>query len=1141
MPVPPRPPRSRAARRFAGSVGVLFAAALVMAQPADPPKPPDRASAVKLPDGTVVFLTKSPDEANPPIDGVYLSPQEYKALVEQAEQLRKLKDAPRPQAPSECRIAGKVEPRGERTVAVLTLTYSFRTTAPKAVVSLGAQKAFPLAARLDGGKLPALAAGDDGLTALVESPGEHTLALDVEAPVGPRGGKAEVGFEVGLPRAAITTLSLAPPEKVKQVTVGVRTAADKGGEPKRATADAAALGKYPLGPAELLEVAWQPPTAAPMTPEAALTAEVDAAVRVDDARVETTATVRLRGPAREWALVLPLGADVEARRATPASPRDPATEPPLAAASPGLTRPADPTKTNWTFRPPDPGGSDWDLTVTARQPRPMPGDPKSREPFAVGPFAVPTAGRASGTVKVYAPPHLRLSFEPAADVRRQDAPPPEEDLAAVFRFTAIGPGAGPPQALLKVRAHPARTYTRVQPTYTLRRTETGWRLETEAAVTPVRTEIDQVVVEVPAGWQSLEAGPLELVEGVEEIGGGAGGRRYSVRLIAPQKTAFTLTLSASFPLADPAGAREATLPLPRFPEADEAGAKLTAGVPDTWEVKGTAIGSDGTARELKSANPAARQSAAVTAVAGQFDKGLARVQLTWQPYRPELIAELRAEVALADGQLSVSQTVRFRAADGEARPIRLRGPAGVVGLRSTRGGPAVDPVGPGEWTVRPPADGAREFTLSVTYALPAAKSAAADRVAVGLLWPVDATRVEATVRVFGGGSARRVARFDGPWRELPPEPAPDRDTLPVLTLAGTGTGTPALPLTLELSEPTDGGLPAAEVERALVQAWQADDGSVAVRARFRLWRWSPAGVDVQLPPGVSADVSVDGKRVEVAPLSTEPRVVRVPVPEPRVGRPLLLDVRHLLPANRPGVFGDVTLTPPRLPGATFRTPARWQVILPTGAVPLTFGRDLQPEVRWGVRRGMPAPVASASTEDLDQWMADGTDPDADGEPTAAGAPSGDALTAVQPVLGSVKLYRFSRVRFAAVCSLAALVLGLAVSRLRPALIGPALGVVGVAAAVLAAGWPQPAAQVAAAALPGVVGLVAVLGGLAAVRWYYRRQVTHLPGFTRAPVAPAPSTPGSSPPAGPRSSQTGSGVEALDGTTGSHPQPAPSGS
>jgi hypothetical protein len=275
----------------------------------------------------------------------------------------------------------------------------------------------------------------------------------------------------------------------------------------------------------------------------------------------------------------------------------------------------------------------------------------------------------------------------------------------------------------------------------------------------VRTEVEKVAVEVPAGWQSLEAGPLELVAGVDEV---EPGRRYEVRLTAPQKAAFALTLSVAFPLPDPTTAREATVPLPRF-LAEESGAKLTVGVPDGWEVRGTATGSDGTAQALKPANPSARPSAAVTAAAGQFEKGVARVQLTWQPHRPELTVDLRAEVTLGDGQLTVTETVRFRAAEGEAKPIKLRSPPGVVGLRSARGGLVVDPVGPGEWALRPPADGAREFTLSVTYALPAPpRSPGPARVPVGLLWPTEATRVEATVRVFGGGSARRAARFRSP-------------------------------------------------------------------------------------------------------------------------------------------------------------------------------------------------------------------------------------------------------------------------------------------------------------------------------------------------------------------------------------------
>ncbi len=1142
MPVvSPRPPRSRAARRLAGAVGVLLAAALLAGakpgQPADPP----RAGAVKLPDGTIVFFTKNPDEANPPVEGVYLSPQEYKTLLDQAEQLKKLKDAPKPQAPSECRVAGKVEQRGERAVAALTLTYSFRTSAPKTVVALGCQRAFPLAARLDAGKLPVLGSGEDGLTAVIETAGEHTLAVDVEAPVGPQGAKAEVGFELGLPRAAITTLALAPPAGVKKLTVGVRTPADRPGELKRTTEDAAALAKYPLGPAESLEVTWPPPTAPPTAAEAALSAEVDAAVRVGETQVETTATVRLRGPAREWSLVLPPGADVEAKRAAPAAPREPATEPPFVS-TPTLVRPADPAKPVWTFRPPEGAGSDWELTVTARRPRPKAGDPKHAGPYPVGPFAVPTAARTAGTARVYAPPTVRLAnFKHPPEVRRQDAPPGEEDLAAVFKFAAVGPGPKPAAPLLEFDALPARAFTRVQPSYALRRTDVGWRLEAEAVVTPVRTEVEQVVIEVPAGWQSLEAGPLELVEGVQEVTAASTARQYAVRLLAPQRGPFTLTLTASYPL-DPPTAREATVPLPQFPGAVGTAAKLSVTVPEGLEVKATATGPDGTGRELRPANPSAKPSAAVTAVAGQFDKGVTRVHLTSQPYRPELAADVRAEVRLGDHQATVTQTIRFRAADAEVRPLRLRGPAVVTGLRSAPGSPPVDPAGPGEWVLRPPADGARDFTLSVTYALPVPPRRPDQpgpvRLQVGLLWPDAATRIETTVRVWGNGSARRVARFDGPWRELPPEPSPDRDSLPWLTLASNGQ---SVPLTLELSEPADGTTPAAEVERALIQAWQADDGAVAVRGRFQLRRWSPAGVDVELPSGVVPDVTVDGKRADPALANAGepggPRLVRVPVPEPRAGRSVLLDVRYALPPLRPSLLGEIAVVPPRLPGAAFRSPTRWQVVIPHDSVPIYLGRELQPDVRWGWRRGMPAPLAAASTEELDHWVADGTDPDADGEPTASG-PSGDALTARQPVPGPVRVYRFGRVKFAAVCSLAVLALGLAASRLRPGLVGPVLGLAGVAAAILAAGWPQPAAQAAAAALPGVVGLAAVLAGLAALRWYYRRRVAYLPGFTRDGAAPSGSAQALPPAQTGSRPSSGSAVVALEGSSR---KPAPSGS
>jgi hypothetical protein len=85
-------------------------------------------------------------------------------------------------------------------VAALTVTYTFRTAQPNAAVALGGRKAFVVGAALNGAARPVLETAEDGFAALVEAPGDHTLTLDLEAPVTAR-GKAEVGFEVHLPRS----------------------------------------------------------------------------------------------------------------------------------------------------------------------------------------------------------------------------------------------------------------------------------------------------------------------------------------------------------------------------------------------------------------------------------------------------------------------------------------------------------------------------------------------------------------------------------------------------------------------------------------------------------------------------------------------------------------------------------------------------------------------------------------------------------------------------------------------------------------------------------------------------------------------------------------------------------------------------
>src|SRR5204863_393712 len=143
----------------------------------------------------------------------------------------------------------------------------------------------------------------------------------------------------------------------------------------------------------------------------------------------------------------------------------------------------------------------------------------------------------------------------------------------------------------------------------------------------------------------------------------------------------------------------------------------------------------------------------VTAVGGKFDRGLARADLSWHPFQPELTAEVRAEVRVDDHQIVVTEHVKVRSPDGFGRPVRFRGPTDTRGL--TPGQKArIEPKGPGEWAMAV-AEGAKELDVTLTYAVPVPGRGADDRgghrVTVGLIWPVGTTHTEAHARVWSGG------------------------------------------------------------------------------------------------------------------------------------------------------------------------------------------------------------------------------------------------------------------------------------------------------------------------------------------------------------------------------------------------------
>ncbi|MCI0705406.1 MAG: hypothetical protein L0241_30465 [Planctomycetia bacterium] len=1096
---------------------------------------------VKLPDGTFLWLGPSAEGG----EKVTLTPQEFQKLLDQVDQLKKQLATRKPAAPSGCAVRGRVEKRGEQLVAVLKLTYSFRTTQPQSAVSLGGRKAFLVKAALDGAKLPILDTGEEGFAAMIETAGDHTLVLDVEAPVTARGTKAEVGFDIGLPRSPITTLALDPPAgNVKRVNLTTRTSDPSqptkapevrrlnGLDVKQLIAKGADAG-LPLGPVESVEVTWDPPAAGAAQPTDQLQSAVfDVNVILTEGFIESTAKIKLRGPARDWKIVAPSSADVSVERVAAIGETGPTQQP-------VVNRPTDSNKLVWKVElPTGSTASDWVVTAVVRQARPKAGTPKANQPLAVGPFAVLDVLRQTGTVRVTAGPHTRFVFKHGPDLRRTELPNPTEDdgSTALFRLATGPTGANPVNApLFTVEASPIEGAVRVKPTYKLTLTEAGWRVEARIHVKPIRTEIDSLLIDIPTEWQGLEsASEPEIVVGVTQGKADGPWRPATVRLAGGFKQQFDVVLIATVPV--PAGTREALVPLPRFPKAAEREVSVSATVPDGMEVRGTG-------RAWEGDQPAAWGSPlavvpgvdgkipkAATAISGKSELGFSRIALSWQPYRPDVSADIRAEITLGDRQLVIVQTVRLRSPDGFPKPVKFRGPPDMIGLKAK---PQLDPQPGGTWTFTPP-PAEKEATLHVSFAIPLPKRTDDGPwpLSVSLLWPTDATRTEATVRVWVNSVAgRTVSTSASGWRELPPEPTSEREALPALTLSASAEH----PLILEVREaPTDSGAVAVWVERTAIEAWPTEDGATGYRARFRLQRWLTPGVELWLPgslAGPNPTARVDGQRVDLQPLGEAEggRKFRVMLPEGTTGRAVVLEVRYHLSGPRQAI-GEAIYSPPRLIASAYSGPVRWLITEPADAAPLLLSGRARPEINWRWRGGIFAPTA-ATRDELDRWFQAGNE--SDSTASAQTPTDGERLAARQTSPEPVRVARVPWLALVIVCSVAVFIVVVVLTWLPTSAVGVVVALIGGAFGVGVVLYPQPAAQVVAASQPGLaIGLVAV-AVQAIVRGYVRHRVKHLPGFSRTLPELATST-GSAPQPAPPGAAS---IRSRPGSTGS-PAPTP---
>jgi hypothetical protein len=1105
----------------------IAAALLVAAQPpavSPPPREVAKPAPAKLADGSTLWPA-TPSEG----ERIWLSSIEHQKLLDQIEQLQKQLAARKGVPPSSCAIRAKIEKRGEVSIAALKLTYSFRTTAANTAVSLGAKRSFLAVATLDGVALPVLETTDDGFAVLIDSAGSHTVVLDVECPITTRGGKPEIGFELGLPRAAITTLIFEPTPGLARVSLTTRTVdpgAVKPPEPRRIAgldvkalaAPAAGRDPYPLGPIDSLELSWEPVAAAP-NPDVVQSAEADVVTAITESLVETTAKYKLRGPSRSWRIAAPVDAVVSVDRAAPATA-------PEGGEQPAIGKPADAMKPVWTINlPAGTSGTDWIVTVFIRKERPKDGG--ARGPFAIGPLAVLDVSRQSGTIKISAATNVRLAVKHGPELRQESAPglPSEDESAVYFRLASGASGSLPPAApLYTVEAIPLTGRVAVRPTYKLNLTEAGWTVRAELRITPIRRSVTELTIELPAEWRAPEVSPPEVVDSATPQKSEGPRQTLVIRLAAEHRQPFDLILTASIPTSG--SAKEAAILLPRFPGAAERDTSVQVTVPEGLEVRGSA-------REWEGDQPASfgaalsplgetKSSRAVTVVGGKSERGMARLDLAWNVYRPPLAADIRADLVVHESQIVVTERVTLKSPEGLPRTVRFQGAADLPGLTP------FERTAPGQWLHNFSGD-LREATLKFEYVvpLPAKTETGARRTPVSLVLPAGTGRCDVLARVWVSTGTGRTVRVDaGPWRELAPDPAAERDALPALTLAGAGS---ELPLTLDIADAGETGAAQVWIERGLIQATAADDGA-AIRARFLLRRWFTDSLEVRLPdalgnsvPEVYLDDPPKRLPIGVQVNGAGERVLRVPLPEAKPGRTLVLEIRYQLP---PAPRDEPLAYAAPRPVAAFAGPVRWQITGPAGTVPLLL-QGSRAEQRWRLRTGMLLPL-SASAEELDRWFASGL-----AEDTGSGSADAAVIRLTAPDLLTV--LHVSRLNLAVACSVGVLLLGLVLSRLPGGIAGPIVALFGGAIAVAAILYPQPATQIAACALPGLIALAAVLTVQAFARWYYRRRITYLPGFARSQPSP-PTASGSRP-----SDLAPAPLGSTGSARGTAPQPASTGS
>jgi hypothetical protein len=1081
---------------------------------ADAKKAPDLAKLdfSSLPADAIVIVCERVSEALQLVPGaVVLAPEKYQKMLDELERLRKLLQTEKPEAPSQCLLKGKIE----GNAILLEAHFEGTTERPNTLVVLGCQQAGAASADLDG-RIPQIRRTESsGFLVQIEKPGRYHLKLDLFVPLAARDGN-ERGFELTLPRAAINNLDLELPADIRDVRVGGRTP----GEPELAgltRKNHRLTGS--LGTVEKVKISWKevrPPSSVPV-----LLAEGNITVRLDPTGTTTETELLLRSegaPTNVWRLLVPLKAELK-------------VVPPDDRRVNGSIQTADkPHASLRTIQLKEASNDPLRVQITTHTPLPTGG-----KQAPIGPFFVVDAARQTGTLLVKNQVrNLYLDYHKHGDMTlRQVTDEPSGDAAgivATFKYSNI-PLVAKPQSttgpnslswldlegeLLTVRG---QMRARVSHTLVLRSlpsatsggsSDLRWDIVTTVSPAVKWAEGETLKLRVPPGWTSDEdIQPSESEKNARVVvfrsssllrEGATQSKRIQGHYAAPQKSEGRCRLQLPWPQGT----------------VEQCDVKLE--VPRESEIL------------LRNAEPADLE---LTRSAGPNEQSwrFRRVHpdapildVSWEPYRPELIAKSVVDLTLHTGRGEVRQEIHFHSPQSLPRTLGLRVPAAIGdSLRILEGGGLQEPrdeaVSPRGLLrlVKPSKSGAENCRLVLQYTTTLGEK---DRTpqpghpfAVPLVTPEQATSGETRVRLWSGPTFLPLPSGSPPWDQQRIEEVKDRTELPVLVLLTPRTDAPLL---LRAGEQ----VPAFTVlaERALVRVQLLESGGQLFRVSYQLRHLVGDHIDVELPgpvPTLGLQAALNHLRITPDVVNDSGRqtdggnIARLRVGPDLLRQAALLELTYQLPPGRTGGSPLRTvLHPPLLRDAPPAVPIRWQVTLPGNRVLLS------PESASGLERTLTrrgwllAARFNRTDADLERDFEDSLPEDLrrNAQPLEGDARTTPVLFCWQDGDQPIALTHVPQQAWLLVCSLSLLIVGLGLNwtaRLPSddswrvaSWFWPLLALAALSASVGVLFWPTIFWAIVYGSEPGAV----VLLGVIAFQWLrhrrYRRQIVFLPSFTR---------------------------------------------